>query len=327
MEPHSPPVPPHSARLALGLASPHEHRRDVLAREQTADFGAVSEKHLPQDARVGPTTDFVVFSGLLGLCQALHRDVMASTEPTGYGNSLKSGGVAATRRIRVKKFQRLAETVSGRNSRGCPIGHGRAERGNHIEITGIRHCTLIERGGAVDVPDGHAGKCEVQAPVVPFAGDPIVGCKQFFEDRNGRSMLAHRPVQSIRDRRTRRGRSTGYDRTVRNHAADIFCSKHLKQEECCKHEPTRGTAADGSVVSARAGHYGVNWIARNGTVIHGDTIPYARLPVTTAEMEEDLRASLTLAGDRVVADFGRAHVYIVAFNEFDLAFLERYRMP
>lgn len=175
-----------------------------------------------------------------------------------------------------------------------------------------------------------------------------------------------------------------------------------------------GTAADGSVVIARAGHYGVNWIARNGTVSHGDTIPYARLPVTTAEMEEDLRASqrhggivmdmgvredgttatnfsrggfgppddevdyddytwhdvkpafhnanvrvdplgrawvrrhvpadsgtrydlfdrggrlvsaLTLAGDRVVAGFGRAHVYIVAFNEFDLAFLERYRMP
>ena len=172
--------------------------------------------------------------------------------------------------------------------------------------------------------------------------------------------------------------------------------------------------ADGSIVVARAGHYGVNWIARNGTVIHGDTIPYARLPVTTAEMEEDLRASqrhggivmdmgvredgtraanfsrggfgppdeevdyddytwhdvkpafhnatvrvdplgrawvrrhvpagsgtrydlfdrggrlvraLTLGGDRVVAGFGRAHVYIIAFNEFDLAFLERYRMP
>lgn len=175
-----------------------------------------------------------------------------------------------------------------------------------------------------------------------------------------------------------------------------------------------GTAADGSVVIARAGQYGVNWIARDGTVRHGDTISYSPLPVTRAEMEEDLRTSqrhggividmgvredgtraanfarggfgppdeevdyndytwhdvkpafhgaavrvdplgrawvrrhlpadsgtrydlfdragqlvsaLTLGGDRVVAGFGRAHVYIVAFDEFDLAFLERYRMP
>ncbi len=40
-----------------------------------------------------------------------------------------------------------------------------------------------------------------------------------------------------------------------------------------------------------------------------------------------LVSALTLGGDRVVAGFGRAHVYIIAFNEFDLAFLERYRMP
>lgn len=175
-----------------------------------------------------------------------------------------------------------------------------------------------------------------------------------------------------------------------------------------------GTAADGSVVIARAGQYGVNWIAPNGTVRHGDTISYSPVPVTRAEMEEDLRASqrhggividmgvredgtraanfarggfgppdeevdyddytwhdvkpafhgaavrvdplgrawvrrhlpadsgtrydlfdragqlvtaLTLGGDRVVAGFGRAHVYIVAFDALDLAFLERYRMP
>ena len=48
-----------SAALARGFASPHEHRRDVLAGEKTADFGAVSEKDLPRDARVGPTTDLV----------------------------------------------------------------------------------------------------------------------------------------------------------------------------------------------------------------------------------------------------------------------------
>ena len=57
-----------SAGLAREFASTHEHRHDVLAREQTADFGAVSKKRLPRDARVGPATDFVAASGFLGLC-------------------------------------------------------------------------------------------------------------------------------------------------------------------------------------------------------------------------------------------------------------------
>ena len=175
-----------------------------------------------------------------------------------------------------------------------------------------------------------------------------------------------------------------------------------------------GVAPDGSVVIARAGHYGVNWFAPNGAVTHGDTIPYAPVPVTGADMAEDLRAArrhggisidvgvhedgartanfsrggfgppdeevayddytwrdvkpafhnttvrvgplgrawvrrhqpaesgtrydlfnrrgqlvraLTLEGDRIVAGFGRAHVYIVAFDEVDLAYLERYELP
>ena len=37
--------------------------------------------------------------------------------------------------------------------------------------------------------------------------------------------------------------------------------------------------------------------------------------------------ALTLAGDRVVAGFGPASVYMVAFDEFDLAYLERYSLP
>ena len=37
--------------------------------------------------------------------------------------------------------------------------------------------------------------------------------------------------------------------------------------------------------------------------------------------------ALTLEGDRIVAGFGRAHVYIVAFDDVDLAYLERYRLP
>ena len=175
-----------------------------------------------------------------------------------------------------------------------------------------------------------------------------------------------------------------------------------------------GVAPDGSVVIARAGHYGVNWMAPNGAVTYGDTIPYAPVPVTRADMAEDLRAAqrhggismdsgvsedgarttnfsrggfgppdeevdyddytwhdvkpafhnavvrvdplgrawvrrhlpadsdtrydlfnrsgqlvraLTLESDRIVAGFGPAHVYIVTFDELDLAYLERYRLP
>lgn len=175
-----------------------------------------------------------------------------------------------------------------------------------------------------------------------------------------------------------------------------------------------GVALDGSVVIARAGHYGVNWFAPNRVVTYGDTIPYAPVPVTRADMAEDLRSAqrhggvsidvgvredgtratnfsrggfgppdeevdyddytwhevkpafhnatvrvdplgrawvrrhlpadsgtrydlfnrtgqlvkaLTIEGDRIVAGFGRAHVYIVTYDEVDLAYLERYRLP
>ncbi len=175
-----------------------------------------------------------------------------------------------------------------------------------------------------------------------------------------------------------------------------------------------GVAPDGSIVIARAAHYGVNWVAPNGVVTYGDTIPYAPVPVTRADMAGDLRAAqrhggismdsevredgtrttnfsrggfgppdeevdyddytwhdvkpafhnaavrvdplgrawvrrhlpadsgtrydlfdragqrvraLTLEGDRTVAGFGLAHVYIVTYDEVDLAYLERYRLP
>ncbi|MDE2751814.1 MAG: hypothetical protein OXI83_04485 [Gemmatimonadota bacterium] len=175
-----------------------------------------------------------------------------------------------------------------------------------------------------------------------------------------------------------------------------------------------GVAPDGSVVIARAGHYGVNWFGPNGAVTRGDTVSYAPVPVTRADMAEDLRAAqrhggvsidsglnedgtrttrfsrggfgppdeevdfddytwhdvkpafhnavvrvdplgrawvrrhlpadsgtrydvfsrggqlvkaLTLEGDRIVTGFGPSHVYIVAFNEVDLAHLERYELP
>ena len=41
-----------------------------------------------------------------------------------------------------------------------------------------------------------------------------------------------------------------------------------------------GVAADGSVVVARADAYGVDWISPDGSVIRGDTLPYAPIPLT-----------------------------------------------
>ena len=37
--------------------------------------------------------------------------------------------------------------------------------------------------------------------------------------------------------------------------------------------------------------------------------------------------AVTLEGDRRVAGFGRESVYMVGFDEFDLAYLERYGLP
>ena len=38
-------------------------------------------------------------------------------------------------------------------------------------------------------------------------------------------------------------------------------------------------------------------------------------------------AAVTLDGDRRVAGFGAASVYMVSFSELDLAYLERYALP
>ena len=174
-----------------------------------------------------------------------------------------------------------------------------------------------------------------------------------------------------------------------------------------------GVAADGSVVVARSLGYGVDWHAPDGSVTHGDTIPYEPVPITTAEKAEYFRDRrrhagvgmgisssfdgsttttffrgssggseepdydnyswpsvnsalhpttvrvdplgrawvqrhlpadtgtaydlfdrqgqlvrvVTLEGDRRVAGFGRESVYMVGFDEFDLAYLERYGLP
>lgn len=50
-----------------------------------------------------------------------------------------------------------------------------------------------------------------------------------------------------------------------------------------------GVAADGSVVVARAHAYGVDWISPEGSVVRGDTVPHAPVPVTTAEKAEYYR--------------------------------------
>ena len=172
-----------------------------------------------------------------------------------------------------------------------------------------------------------------------------------------------------------------------------------------------GVAADGSVVVARFDAYGVDWISPDGSVLHGDTVPFAAIPVTRALKEEFFRdlqrhsrairgvfgpsgalrfipyrrnpeteqlsydsdqwpevmpafhyqtvhvdpmdrawvlrhdagggdspydvfdrqgrvvLRLVADGDRRVAGFGAESVYVVAFNEVDQAFLERYGLP
>ena len=45
------------------------------------------------------------------------------------------------------------------------------------------------------------------------------------------------------------------------------------------------------------------------------------------DRDGDLVGAFTLDGDRRVAGFGRESVYMVAFDEFDLAYLERYALP
>ena len=172
-----------------------------------------------------------------------------------------------------------------------------------------------------------------------------------------------------------------------------------------------GVAADGSVVVARFDAYGVDWLSPDGSVLHGDTVPFAAIPVTRAlkekffrdlqrhsrairgvfgpsgtprfipyrrnpEMEPEsydtdqwpeampafhyqtihvdpmdrawvlrhdagggdspydifdrqghLFLRLVAEGDRRVAGFGAESVYVVAFNDVDQAFLERYSLP
>lgn len=40
-----------------------------------------------------------------------------------------------------------------------------------------------------------------------------------------------------------------------------------------------------------------------------------------------LVGAFTVESDGLVAEFGCAHVYMVAYDEVDLAYLERYRLP
>ena len=50
-----------------------------------------------------------------------------------------------------------------------------------------------------------------------------------------------------------------------------------------------GVASDGSVVVARFDAYGVDWLSPDGSVLHGDTVPFAAIPVTQALKEDFFR--------------------------------------
>lgn len=61
-------------------------------------------------------------------------------------------------------------------------------------------------------------------------------------------------------------------------------------------EDAWGVAPDGSVVLARAGDYRVEWVAVDGTVTRGPTIPFQALRIGTAEKEEYLADMARLGG-------------------------------
>ncbi len=56
-------------------------------------------------------------------------------------------------------------------------------------------------------------------------------------------------------------------------------------------EDAWGVAADGSVVVARSGDYHVEWFGSDGSITVGPPIPYAPVPIGTAEKEEFVTAS------------------------------------
>ncbi len=73
-------------------------------------------------------------------------------------------------------------------------------------------------------------------------------------------------------------------------------------------------------VTVRVDPRGRAWVRRH--VPAGSSSAY-----DVFDRDGDLVGAFTLDGDRRVAGFGPASVYMVAFDEFDLAYLERYALP
>ena len=60
----------------------------------------------------------------------------------------------------------------------------------------------------------------------------------------------------------------------------------------------------------------------------GVMCPRAVAPLTTSlTARGNLVSAVTLDGDRRVVGFGRGSVYMISFDELDLAYLEKYALP
>ena len=73
-------------------------------------------------------------------------------------------------------------------------------------------------------------------------------------------------------------------------------------------------------VTIRVDPHGRAWVRRH--VSAGSSSAYDLF-----DRQGNLVAAVTLDGDRRVAGFGAASVYMVSFSELDLAYLERYALP
>ena len=76
-----------------------------------------------------------------------------------------------------------------------------------------------------------------------------------------------------------------------------------------------GVAPDGTVVVGRQRAYGVNWHAPDGSITHGETVPFEPVPLTDAEKEERFRVAYLHGGASGVVVSARRTRFRESFEE------------
>ncbi|MCY4572386.1 MAG: hypothetical protein OXF01_06250 [Gemmatimonadetes bacterium] len=76
-----------------------------------------------------------------------------------------------------------------------------------------------------------------------------------------------------------------------------------------------GVAPDGAVVVGRQRAYGVNWHAPDGTITHGEPVPFEPVPLTDAEKEEWFREGYLHWGTASVGVSARSTAFRESFRE------------